>query len=262
MDLFYVKKGRGVPLIFLHGFCETSFIWEKFSDVFLGQFQVIIFDLPGFGKSSTPKGPFELTDIGDQITKKLMQIGIKQFHLVGHSLGAYIGLAMLNNYPERVKSLCIFNSNIYADSNEKKINRDRLIQFVDDYGTSSFVGSFIPSLFHPSNVQHLDETIERMKYDAKKVSPAIVQRYAAAMRDRQDYNSLVEKQKGRLILIAGENDQNTPLHMTLKMKELLGDDATYIFPNAAHMCMFEATEGAQEVLLEFFNKMEAAYHHV
>ena len=49
--LNFKSRGEGPPIIFIHGFCETSEIWDSFTPKIGPGFQIVVLDLPGFGLS-------------------------------------------------------------------------------------------------------------------------------------------------------------------------------------------------------------------
>ncbi|MGB0521880.1 MAG: alpha/beta fold hydrolase, partial [Flammeovirgaceae bacterium] len=56
MKLHYTDKGKNTrqTVVFVHGFCESSFIWDDFVTHLSASFRVITVDLPGFGQTPLP----------------------------------------------------------------------------------------------------------------------------------------------------------------------------------------------------------------
>ena len=54
-SIFYSDSGEGLPVVFLHGFCETSDIWSGIQSHLSKKFRIITVDLPGFGYAKTSK---------------------------------------------------------------------------------------------------------------------------------------------------------------------------------------------------------------
>ena len=58
--IYYSVEGTGLPLVFVHGYCEDHMVWNEFVKPFTENYQVILIDTPGFGKSflhdSMPEG--------------------------------------------------------------------------------------------------------------------------------------------------------------------------------------------------------------
>ena len=61
-NISYDERGRGLPLVLVHGFPLDNRIWEAQQAALSDKYRVIAPDLPGFGKSQPPKA-FTMVDI-------------------------------------------------------------------------------------------------------------------------------------------------------------------------------------------------------
>lgn len=254
-NLFFHEAGDGFPVIFIHGFCESSSIWNALSNDLSDEFHVICPDLPGFGQSELPDNDFSLEDIGDIVVRWLKDKGINECIVIGHSLGGYISLEILRKYPDFVKGIGLFNSSAFEDPSDKKENRNKLIEFIGNSGVSPFLKTFVPSLFYPRTAIKHQKTIDNIEKEGLSIGPQSVMKYAAAMRDRAGSIDLLQKRKDRILLIAGEYDQNVPLEKSLEMAALLENENVHIVKESAHMSVFEQSELCYKVIREFVNKL-------
>lgn len=75
-------------LIFLHGWGSNSTLWFSSTLTLAEQgYELIFLDLPGFGKSQTPKKPFHVEDYAHIVSLFVQKLGIEQPVLIGHSFG-------------------------------------------------------------------------------------------------------------------------------------------------------------------------------
>ncbi|MCK5704858.1 MAG: alpha/beta hydrolase, partial [Cyclobacteriaceae bacterium] len=255
-QLYFYESGLGFPVVFIHGFCESSTLWKSLSEELSDEFRVICPDLPGFGQSPLPDADFSLEEIGDQIISWLKEIGIKQCIVIGHSLGGYISLEILRKYPDFVKAIGLFNSSAFEDPEDKKENRNKLIEFIRIHGVRLFLKTFVPSLFYPKTAKEHQKTIDLISDEGKLIKPESVIKYAAAMRDREDSIELLRKYHDRILLIAGEFDQNIPLEKSTEMAALLDKDNSHIIPDSAHMSLFEQSELCYNAIRKFVRKFD------
>lgn len=253
-QLFFFESGKGFPVIFIHGFCESSNIWKSLSNELSDEFRIICPDLPGFGESPLPENAFSLEDIGDSVVSWLKSLGIEQCIVIGHSLGGYIALEMLRKFPDFTKSIGLFNSSAFADSEEKKSNRNKLIEFIGEYGVEPFIKTFVPSLFYSATAEKHQKTIKEISSKGLLIKAESVMNYAAAMRDREDSKALLKEYHDRILLIAGEYDQNVPLQKSQEMSAILDSGNTHIIPNSAHMSLFEQSDLCYVALRNFLHK--------
>jgi len=111
------EKFRGKPsenVIFLHGFLCSSSFWTKtvfpyFSEKANHKYRLIGIDLLGFGKSPKPRDcSYTLKDHVEMIEKSVvLPLELSSFHLVAHSMGCIIALALAAKYPNYVKSITL-----------------------------------------------------------------------------------------------------------------------------------------------------------
>jgi pimeloyl-ACP methyl ester carboxylesterase len=250
-SIFYSESGRGLPVVFFHGYCETSFIWKEFKNYLARRNRVITIDLPGFGKSPRLNYAFSLKDIAAEIKQVLDEKRISSFVLIGHSLGGYIALAFAKQFPFAVKGLGLFHSSIFPDTPEKKESRTKLIEFIKTNGVKSFIKTFVPSLFYEKNIRNFEELIEELSSSAEKTSPEMVMEYARAMRDRESSVDFIKRFRKPVMFIIGENDQSVPLKKSLEQAVMPANSHVLRLKDVGHMGMYENSAESLKFVQKF-----------
>jgi pimeloyl-[acyl-carrier protein] methyl ester esterase len=101
-----IEVGEGEPTLFLHGFSLCAAHWAPLLSE-LPSLRSIAIDMPGHGDSDGVD--FRGVDLrrwfSDMLTNLLDVLGLDSVHIVGHSQGAFIGLGLALDLPERVRSL-------------------------------------------------------------------------------------------------------------------------------------------------------------
>jgi non-heme chloroperoxidase len=88
IDLYYEDHGSGQPIILIHGYPLNGASWEKQVPVLLNAgHRVITYDRRGFGKSSQPTTGYNYDTFAADLRKLIVHIGLKDFALVGFSMG-------------------------------------------------------------------------------------------------------------------------------------------------------------------------------
>ncbi len=100
-----VEGGADVPILLLHGFGGDYLNWMFNQAVLASGRDVYALDLPGHGASSKDVGDATPQFLADTVAAWMDAQGLDTVHLVGHSMGAGIALALALSQPERVKSL-------------------------------------------------------------------------------------------------------------------------------------------------------------
>jgi pimeloyl-ACP methyl ester carboxylesterase len=103
----YQVVGQGEPIILLHGLSGTSRWWVRNIPALAEHYRLYLLDLPGFGTMRRFRLRFALDEIASGIVLWMEAVGIKQAHLVGHSMGGYICLWIAAHHPERVQCLVL-----------------------------------------------------------------------------------------------------------------------------------------------------------
>lgn len=248
--LFYKDVGQGKPVVLLHGFLETHQIWDHFAEQLSKEFRVISFDLPGFGKSALPETPFSLAEIASRIISCLQELTTEKVTVIGHSLGGYVTLAMIEQTPERFSSFGLFHSTALADSIEKKESRSKTIEFVNRNGALTFTSNFIPPLF--ANPNH--ESIAFVKEIAIQTPQQTVVSYLEAMRDRPDRTDVLRSFNGHILFLGGSKDMFIAKESLKLQSEMSKMGFLKVFEGIGHMGMFEATKETLQCLTSFLRQ--------
>ena len=110
LSIHYKCSGKGVPVILIHGGGNDWHEWSQNLADIAQSCQVYALDLPGFGLSQAP-GTVVAPSWSIVFLKYFMDnLGIKNAHLVGHSMGAMIAVAFAARYPELANKLVLVNS--------------------------------------------------------------------------------------------------------------------------------------------------------
>jgi non-heme chloroperoxidase len=88
IDLYYEDHGSGKPVVLIHGYPLSGASWEKQVPVLLGAgHRVITYDRRGFGKSSQPITGYNYDTFAEDLHKLVTQLELRDFALVGFSMG-------------------------------------------------------------------------------------------------------------------------------------------------------------------------------
>lgn len=259
IDPFFAESGSqhgGLPIVLIHGFCETHKLWDNFRLELSKEARVLCPDLPGFGKSSSLPAGFDLRDVAQRLQGGLEQLGVTRCILIGHSLGGYVALALLEQFPQMIAGIGLFHSTAYADSPAKKRSRKHVIDFVEKHGVEVFATSFVPQLFHSANRKRLAEKVKEVVEDAATTPQYSLVAYTLAMQQRPERLSVLEAFAGPVLYIIGEKDTSISLEDSQRQLEQLHHCEAYVLEDTGHMGMFEQEKESLEIIREFIRKVE------
>ena len=116
LEIAYRDEGEGDPVLLLHGWPTSSFLWRGVIPALAEGNRVIAPDLPGFGESAKPldrRYDFELYEA--VLDGLLTELGIDRTGLVVHDLGGPIGVHWAIARPGKVSRLALLNTLLYPD---------------------------------------------------------------------------------------------------------------------------------------------------
>lgn len=252
-DIFFEQQGSGDPVILIHGFPMSHFVWKDFAPRLATNVTVYTPDLPGFGQSKILPSPFSIDDVANRLLEWIETKGIKKSVLVGHSLGGYVALAMIEKKPELFVGLGLFHSTALADSAEKKESRTKVVEFVEKNGALAFTSNFISPLFadptHPA--------ISVVREIAVQSSAEAVIGFTQAMRDRPTREAVLKKFERPILFIAGGMDQGIPVETIKHQAGACQYPDLHILSGVAHMGMFEQPTEILDIMTAFVGRCHA-----
>lgn len=274
----YKIYGKGEPVVLLHGFGEESSIWNRQVEVLQNHCQLIVPDLPGTGSSRWNEvngqssivneeqhtgSPFtidhsrltpSIDSLADSIQHLLLQENIQSCYLLGHSMGGYITLAFAERYPSMLKGFGLIHSTAFADSEEKKKNRQRGIDLMEQYGGFSFLKTTIPNLFGEAFKKTNPEAVEQLIEQSADFSTPALQAYYHAMMTRPDRTHVLKSNPLPVLFVLGTEDIAAPLNDVLQQTHLPLISYIHILDGVGHMGMWESTERLNELLIAFIHQ--------
>ncbi|WP_020532923.1 alpha/beta fold hydrolase [Flexithrix dorotheae] len=251
--LSYTSSGDGVPLVLIHGFCESRKLWANFSAMLSVKYHVINVDLPGFGKSPLSVEKPSITYFAEEINGLLEDLKIEKCLMVGHSLGGYVSLAFASLYAQKLIGLGLFHSTAFSDSEEKKNTRVKAAAFIRENGTAKFVSSLFPGLFSPHTREKFKNEIQYFINAAENLDKEVVAKTMEAMRDRPDRRDVLKELDIPVLFVIGKDDGSVPMDQSLKECHLPKESIVHILGNVGHMGMIEEKNKTLEILSRFTN---------
>ncbi len=241
------------PLVLLHGFAEDGRLWDEQTEYLQHNFHLLIPDLPGSGRSAPLTAATSMEDLADAVRLMLDEEKIDKAILVGHSMGGYIALAFVGNYPGRCAGLGLFHSTAYPDSEEKKATHRKSMAFIHKHGAAEFIRQSTSNLFaDPSREQH-PEWIAALTERYQNFDPDSLVHYYQAMIDRPDRTNILAQSGLPTLFIIGRHDNTIPFQTSLQQSHLPSTALIHILERSGHMGMIEQTTLCNKILEEFLH---------
>lgn len=115
----YRELGSGPPVLLLHGWPTSSYLWRDVMPPIARRNRVLAIDLPGFGASDKPVDvPYDFEFFGAVLDGFLDALQADRVGLAVHDIGGPVGVHWALHRPERVSSLALLNTLVYPDFSE------------------------------------------------------------------------------------------------------------------------------------------------
>jgi pimeloyl-ACP methyl ester carboxylesterase len=238
--------GGGQPLVCLHAYPLDHTEWLDVARILKSDFTLILPDIRGHGHSPSPEGLYSMQELAGDIITLLDRLKIEKVALAGHSMGGYVALSLVKNFPDRVSGLALVASHAYADSPEKKVSRLEDIERVKEIEPLELLSEMPAKLSEDPKVQQFcRDKINKM--DRNGVIGVL-----SAMAEREDSSEFLRTFDPSLGIIAGMRDRFIPLEISRKMAEDFQPDIYVEIENSGHIPMLENPEAVAEALANLF----------
>lgn len=243
------------PAIFLiHGLTSHRGVWRQTLLALREKYYCIAVDLLGFGASDKPDGgDYSLSTQGQRIIMLADQLGIKNFSLIGHSMGGQIALyiaAVLA--PQRVQKLvCVAGVITGTLSSQVEKVTIPLIRngrkWPQLYRLANFLINFRPfarNIFKPWFYDMNTIPFESWEIDRKAaLNPAcaISSDESGKALHALDLTQHLRKIKAKTLLISGKQDGTVPFDQALLAQTLIPDNDLALIEKCGHFPMYEKT---------------------
>ncbi|CDS49511.1 alpha/beta hydrolase fold [Polaromonas sp. CG9_12] len=256
VDLHYVERGEGPPVVLIHGNTVThaDFIASGLMDRLARNHRVIAFDRPGFGHSSRPRDRLWTPSAqADLLRAALERLGIERPVVVGHSMGTMVAVAMALRHAQNVRSLVLVGGYFYPSFRvDALLTAPVALPVVGDVmrytvtaisgrlmlrkmAQSMFVPRELPDNFFPTLSREMMLRPVQLRANAEDAAFMV----PAANTLSKRYGELVLP----VTLIAGEDDVVVdPQAHSVRLHDELPQSELFLVPGVGHMAHYAALD--------------------
>ncbi len=253
----YTDKGRGKIIVLLHGYLESSEVWNGFEERLASKFRVIAVYLPGHGFSDVI-GESHTMEFMATIVKELLEsLDIQKVILAGHSLGGYVALAFLELFPEYLSGYCLFHSQPFPDSQEAHEKRKREIVMVAAGKKDMIYPENIIKMFSSSNLEKFSEDIKQLKDIASRIPGDGIIAVLKGMMVRPSRLAVMEEGRVPCLWILGLMDNYIACDIIQGKINLPSNARLCVLTKSGHIGFIEEEDRAVEVVSDFVEELKS-----
>ncbi len=261
VELAYVDRGSGQPVVLLHGFPLDHTMWSAQIDALSTICRVIAPDLRGFGQSSLgnadPARGISMEQYADDVATLLDALSVvtEPIVLVGFSMGGYVAWQFVRKYANRLRALVQCDTKATADTDDARATRLRMAENVAEWGSARIAEMTGPKMLAASSFQMKRSVVEGVRDVIERTTPAAIAAAQRGMATRPDVTSLLPKVNVPTLIVVGAEDIiSTPQ----EMRQIAGaiPNAQFIeIQGAGHMTTMENPEAVNKALHRFINNL-------
>ncbi|MEO6028300.1 MAG: alpha/beta hydrolase [Candidatus Binatia bacterium] len=249
--IHYWRGGRGVPLVFVHGFgTEAAVNWHEQLVTFASDYDVIAPDMAGFGGSERLADTNCIALQVRCLRALLDDLGLPRVSLVGHSMGGWISLAFAAAHPDRVERLVVVDAAGLRFEPDLTLERALLPETIDDVRLL-IRANFQRPLRLPAFV--LRDLLRVAKRDAVPRT-ALLQRLVYG---DEHVDAHLERITMPSLVVWGRHDPLTPVTLGERIAAAIPGAEMVLFENAAHSPNVEEPERFNALLRDFLRRRVA-----
>jgi pimeloyl-ACP methyl ester carboxylesterase len=252
IELAFVERGRGVPLVLVHGFPLDHTMWEAQMDTLSEDYHVLAPDLRGFGKTGVTEGVVTMGDFAEDLAGLLdaLQVDVP-VGLCGLSMGGYVAFEFWRKHAARLGALVLCDTRAAADTAEAAQGRLQVAERVLREGPAPLVDGLASKLLAESTVESRPEVVDALRQvmmgtDRKGIAAA-----ARGMAQRSNFAPMLQQIRVPTLVLVGQHDViSTPVEMRSIAQAIPGARFVEI-AGCGHMSPMEKPAQVNTAILEF-----------
>lgn len=255
------SDGSKGTVVFLHGFPFDGTLWSPQLDALPDGWRGLAPDLRGFGSTEMDALPGQVSTgkrtgsgiardtepvltmarLADDVAALIEERAGGAAVVCGLSMGGYVAFELWRRHPERVRALVLASTRATGDDDEAREGRLRMAQTARSAGTRPIATAMMPALLSKDAMGD-ERIVEKVRAMITGTPAETVIAALAGMASRHDANSELDRITVPTLVMAGENDEITPLDGARDMAAAIPGASLHIIPGAGHVVNLESPD--------------------
>jgi 3-oxoadipate enol-lactonase len=247
----FVGPSSGDVVCFAHALLADSGMWAEQVPALAGAgFRTLRIDMRGHGGSDTPGEQCSVLDLARDVIAVLDHLSLDRVHFVGLSIGGVIGQAIAVNFPGRLLSLVLSDTNPASAPNAKTMWAERIATVRKAGSTAPLAAGMMGRLLsaefkqrNPTRWQQILTTIECTRPEGMYACADALQNF--------NFEKYLPAVGASTLVLCGQNDPATPPSEAMKIVNLIPNAKYEEIPGALHFPNVEQAEIYSALLLRW-----------
>lgn len=220
--MFYQKIGSGDSLLLLHSGGMTGDEWTPQIKYLQSNFQLLIPDLLGHGKSLVDGENLSIKMMANAVLDLLRKEKIDKVNICGSSMGGAVALYLAINYPEKIKTAVIYRISYRKN---KGTHEQTKIMANPEYWRKFGLHKYLSKIHSPQGDENSWQKV------IARVSDLLDPNHSDHCHDLED----LKKIDCPVLLIVGDCDPVAPLSEVMQMYQTISNASLWVIPSANHV---------------------------
>ena len=221
-------------MVLLHGWGQNIEMMEPIGNKYLDKFNILIIDLPGFGKSEEPPHAWTIYEYVECIKELVDSLKLSKIILIGHSFGGRLSLIYSSKYKVE-KLVCLASP--YCKEITKLPLKTKIYKSLKKIPGLTWLANIMKNKIGSTDYKNASEVMRGVLVKSINV----------------EMEEDVKKIKCPTLLIWGTNDTAVPIKRAYELEKLIKDSGVVSYEGATHYAYLERLRELIKVLDSFFN---------
>ena len=262
--LHYLVGGTGSPVVLLHGYTQTGYMWRPLMQQIFRNHTVVVPDLRGAGGSAKPESGYDKKNMAVDIHELTSSLGFNRVSIVGHDIGLMVAYAYAAQFPQDTERVVLMDAFLPGIGNWKEVWLMRDLWHFHFYGDvplalvkgrertyfEHFWNDFAADPKH--SVPEADRRIYAKAYAQSGGMRAGFEYFRNFERDAEDFAQLSAARLAMPVMVlTGEKASG---HFLIEQAGMVASDVRgQVIPGAGHWLMEEAPQVVISAIVDFIN---------
>lgn len=239
--------GEGDPLVMLHGWgVDMALVWPLAQSLAPRGYRVYALDLPGFGKSDTPRTAWTVFDYAAFVVRYIEAQHLQRVYLFGHSFGGRLGLILGADHPQHIIKMALSNSaGVLPPKQVWPQARLRAYKAVRHALDTVGLERLSAALRQRYNQRYGSSDFRQLSGVMREIFVQVV---------NQDLVPQAARVPASTLLFWGDADEDTPLWMGQLLAQTMPDAGLIVHEGAGHYAYLDRLSQTAQVMDYFFRQ--------
>ena len=261
INIFYQEYGKGIPVIFIHGWPLNHEMWEyQLLELSKHNIHCIAYDRRGFGKSDRPWQGYDYDTLGDDLNELINQLNLADVVLVGFSMGGGEVARYIGKYgSDKISKVVLISSvtpfRLKTEDNPDGAEKQTFAETIHKIETDrpAFLAEFAKKFF---GVDVTNQSVSKEILDWNQtlclMSSAKATIDCVHSFSETDFRNDLKKINIPVLIIHGDADKIVPIDVSgNKTAELIPHAKYIVYKNAPHGLFITEKEKLNADLIDF-----------